>query len=94
MEYENTNESAKQDTNISREEAVKKVKELYELIKKIKIKYYCKKDGLPEHEKKVVKQLQVQMSKTASEHSLKELYILLEKSSRSYDNPSNILNNG
>ena len=94
MEYENTNESAKQDTNISREEAVKKVKELYELIKKIKIKYYCKKDGLPEHEKNVVKQLQVQMSKTASEHSLKELYILLEKSSRSYDNPSNILNNG
>ena len=39
MEYENTNESAMQDTNISREEAVKKVKELYELIKKIKIKY-------------------------------------------------------
>ena len=41
MEYENTNESAKQDTNISREEAVKKVIE----DNQERQKYYFKNGG-------------------------------------------------
>lgn len=93
MELENTNEAINSQTTASKEDAIKKVKELYELIIKIKMKYYSKAEGLPEHEKKVVKQLQVQMSKTATEHSLKDLYIMLEKSSKNYDNPNNMLNN-